>query len=638
MKQIVKFFKNNKTYYMKYILLCGGIGKRTTQYSLPKPLNYINGKYMIEHIVENIPTNEIYIIYNIFLKQYNFEEIVINLFKTKTFYFSTIDYLTRGAVETAYVGTNYFNFIEKENEPIVFIDNDNIHTLSDTLTNLNNNFIGYGKNYDKTNYSFIKIINNKVTDIEEKIKISDEYCCGIYGFKNVSTFQHYAMKLINENFKTKNEFYFSQMYKLMLSSEEEIVPVFVKETIHIGTYDEIINTFETHNKLRICFDLDNTLVTYPTVPNDYSTVKPIKKMIDLLISLKQKGHEIIIYTARRMKTHQNNVGKVIKDIALITINTLEKFNIPYDELLFGKPIADIYIDDRAINPYVNDISYFGLFNEKKEFIHNKVENNKYNTITKNNNIIQKTGPHKFMRGELYFYQNIPSTLTHYFPKLINFNKINEKIEIYVDHINGIPLLFLYKNKLINEKHVNSLFQVLEQIHTTENAIIIKDNNIHNNYFKKLEDRFTPNDYFFDDAQEVYDTIINDLKKHYAPSVVGVIHGDFWFSNIMLDYDDNYKCVDMKGQLDSILTLNGDMYYDYGKLYQSIMGYDLVLNGYNRDVEYISTTKKYFLEKCRGINLNVDYLLAVTKSLIFGTLHSIEDNDAKQRVWAFIKSI
>jgi len=138
---------------------------------------------MIEHIVENIPTNEIYIIYNIFLKQYNFEEIVINLFKTKTFYFSTIDYLTRGAVESAYVGMNYFNFIEKENEPIVFIDNDNIHTLSDTLTKINNNFIGYGKNYDKTNYSFIKISNNKVIDIEEKIKISDDYCCGITDLK-----------------------------------------------------------------------------------------------------------------------------------------------------------------------------------------------------------------------------------------------------------------------------------------------------------------------------------------------------------------------------------------------------------------------------------------------------------------------
>ena len=81
-----------------------------------------------------------------------------------------------------------------------------------------------------------------------------------------------------------------------------------------------------------------------------------------------------------------------------------------------------------------------------------------------------------------------------------------------------------------------------------------------------------------------------------------------------------------------------MYYDYGKLYQSILGYDLVLNGHNRDLEYISTTKKYFLEKCRIINLNIDYLSAVTKSLIFGTLPFIECNDTKQRIWSFIKSI
>ena len=25
---------------MKYVLLCGGVGKRTNNYSLPKPLNY----------------------------------------------------------------------------------------------------------------------------------------------------------------------------------------------------------------------------------------------------------------------------------------------------------------------------------------------------------------------------------------------------------------------------------------------------------------------------------------------------------------------------------------------------------------------------------------------------------------------
>jgi NDP-sugar pyrophosphorylase family protein len=63
---------------MKYIILCGGIGKETTNYSLPKPLNLIQGRYMIEYIIDNIPSNEIFIIYNILLDEYNFQEILIN--------------------------------------------------------------------------------------------------------------------------------------------------------------------------------------------------------------------------------------------------------------------------------------------------------------------------------------------------------------------------------------------------------------------------------------------------------------------------------------------------------------------------------------------------------------------------------
>ena len=85
---------------MKYIILCGGIDRTT---SLPNPLNYVNGKHLIEYIIENIPSNDIYIFYNIYLKEYNFEEIVINLFKKKTLHFVKIDYLTRGPAETAYI-------------------------------------------------------------------------------------------------------------------------------------------------------------------------------------------------------------------------------------------------------------------------------------------------------------------------------------------------------------------------------------------------------------------------------------------------------------------------------------------------------------------------------------------------------
>ena len=64
---------------MKYILLCGGIGKRNNQYSLPKPLNYINGKHLIEYLIESIPSNQIYIVYNSALDQYNFKEITVKV-------------------------------------------------------------------------------------------------------------------------------------------------------------------------------------------------------------------------------------------------------------------------------------------------------------------------------------------------------------------------------------------------------------------------------------------------------------------------------------------------------------------------------------------------------------------------------
>jgi hypothetical protein len=318
---------------------------------------------------------------------------------------------------------------------------------------------------------------------------------------------------------------------------------------------------------------------------------------------------------------------------------LEKFDIRYDELIFGKPIADIYIDDRAMNPYINNISYFGLFYKNDDFIQNKINNNKYNVIEKENNSIIKKGPYNFMKGELFFYQNIPVGFENYFSKLIDFNKNCDLIELKIDFISGIPLYFLYKNGLFTQTIMDELFIILHTFHSYNvKNIEIKEENIYNNYFNKLKNRFNKNDYYFDDAEEVYNEIIRGLKNNYSPIIVPMIHGDFWFSNILLTYDDNYKFIDMKGQVDNILTINGDLYYDYGKLYQSILGYDLLLNKNKIDYDYIEKMKKYFLEKCKDKGLNLEYLKYVTKSLIFGTFHSIEDKmDVKEQIWKLLKS-
>ena len=108
------------------------------------------------------------------------------------------------------------------------------------------------------------------------------------------------------------------------------------------------------SRKRFCFDLDNTLVTCPTVPGDYTTCKPILRVIDYVKRLHADGHYIIIHTARRMRTHGGNIGRVTADVGAITIQQLQDYAVPYDELIFGKPFADFYIDDKAILPFVDE--------------------------------------------------------------------------------------------------------------------------------------------------------------------------------------------------------------------------------------------------------------------------------------------
>jgi len=198
---------------------------------------------------------------------------------------------------------------------------------------------------------------------------------------------------------------------------------------------------------------------------------------------------------------------------------------------------------------------------------------------------------------------------------------------------------LYKNKLITNKIIDDLFLILETFHSYQNALItVTPDDVKDNYFKKIKKRFeNKTDYCFVDAEIVMNDILKGLEENYSAEIVPFIHGDFWFSNILMTYDDTYKFIDMKGQVNNVLTTNGDKYYDYGKLFQSIIGYDLYLNNDHIDEEYINNMKEYYLEKCVTAGLNVEYLQFVTKSLIFGTFHSIDNDKVRSRenVWKLL---
>jgi capsule biosynthesis phosphatase len=100
--------------------------------------------------------------------------------------------------------------------------------------------------------------------------------------------------------------------------------------------------------MRIVIDLDGTICPIKESGQQYAELKPLAGAIEKIKELKAAGHYIIIQTARNMATQESNVGKVIRNIGKVTLDWLVQYDVPYDEIYFGKPNAHLYIDDRGL--------------------------------------------------------------------------------------------------------------------------------------------------------------------------------------------------------------------------------------------------------------------------------------------------
>jgi capsule biosynthesis phosphatase len=112
--------------------------------------------------------------------------------------------------------------------------------------------------------------------------------------------------------------------------------------------------------LKICVDLDGVVAGFKREGDTYADVLPIPGAIEKLRAFKKHGNYVILYTARHMKSCQGNVGLVMARVGEITLDWLKRYEIPYDEIHFGKPWADVYIDDNAFRfSSWNDIAFDG---------------------------------------------------------------------------------------------------------------------------------------------------------------------------------------------------------------------------------------------------------------------------------------
>jgi capsule biosynthesis phosphatase len=100
--------------------------------------------------------------------------------------------------------------------------------------------------------------------------------------------------------------------------------------------------------MRICIDLDGVICRLREPGETYDNLEPVPGAVEKVRQLKAAGHTIIICTARHMKTCEGNVGMAMARLGKVTLDWLARHGVEYDEIHFGKPHAQVYIDDNAV--------------------------------------------------------------------------------------------------------------------------------------------------------------------------------------------------------------------------------------------------------------------------------------------------
>jgi capsule biosynthesis phosphatase len=91
----------------------------------------------------------------------------------------------------------------------------------------------------------------------------------------------------------------------------------------------------------ICEDTDGT---------NYKGAAPRPEVIRRVNKYWQDGWEVIIFTARGMRSFNGDLQIIEMTYRKLTEHWLKENRVMYDKLIFGKPSADLYVDDKAIDP------------------------------------------------------------------------------------------------------------------------------------------------------------------------------------------------------------------------------------------------------------------------------------------------
>ena len=233
-------WKNEK---LNVLIPMAGAGSRfeNAGYAFPKPLIEVNGKPMIQVVIENlnIDANYIYVVQKSHREKYNLDAL-LNLL-TPGCKIVESDGLTKGAACTALLAKDYINndnplFFANSDQFIEWDSNEFMYKMQET--DADGGIVSFTSTHPK--WSFAKIDDNGlVTEVAEKNPISDIATVGYYYWKHGSDFVKYAEQMIDKGIHVNNEFYVCPVFNQAIEDKKKIRTFNVAKMWGLGTPEDL---------------------------------------------------------------------------------------------------------------------------------------------------------------------------------------------------------------------------------------------------------------------------------------------------------------------------------------------------------------------------------------------------------------
>ena len=352
---------------------------------------------------------------------------------------------------------------------------------------------------------------------------------------------------------------------------------------------------------KIVFDIDDTICTNVRKLS-YDNCVPVKEVIDKINYLHDVLNiKITLHTSRGMVSCNGDLEKIIIKNKETLEKWLEKYNVHYDEIIFGKPIADLYVDDKAMNvkDFVNESFCYLKGGSQKEIL-------KLGSVVKKN-----LGDEKHTTRYKDWVEDNEDLCKY--PKVISY-LYNE---VYIEFIDGVLLssilthldlnYLLFKIECFERKKLNS-FNVEKHIE------ILREN-----YSKDAEFNF------------IIDNCIIYLRANekLLNENASFCHGDFILSNmIKSNKDGEIYFIDQNYDREASSYL-----LDLAKLKMSISGYEYMFGISKEKFSRYSQILDSYL-KNKGIYKIVCYLTL----MYICRLYRYKDDKDKIKVINFAKRL